>query len=404
MKASVLKAGQRSESRNDCNLGIQTYGENNDYPQRCKEITDASGTAKSCINKYAKFIAGRGFTDKQFYKAIVNSQGQTNDYLLSQIARDFADYGGFALHINYNALFEIVELQHIPFEYIRFGKIEDNGDFNLLAIHPDWGRRKQSLKRFKKEDIIYIDFFNPNPDIIQKQVDQAGGWESYKGQIYYYSSSGDRVYPKPIYDAVLTDMSTEEGISNVKYRNARSNFLPAGMIIDKRNRAETDEQESNLEKALSDFQGDEVAGKLVYVEVESEEEVPEFKSFESSNFDKEFDYSEKSVQANIGKAFSIPPILRAEDIGANFGADLMKNAYTFFNSITESERIVFERSFAEIFGYWHNPLINLTDDYTIQPLEYTYKGADVSKIPSEILMVMTVNEKRALIGLPEISV
>lgn len=402
MKASVLKAEQRSESRNDRNLGIQTYGQNNDYPQRCKEITDASGTGKSCIDKYAKFIAGRGFTDKVFYGAVINEMGQTNDYLLTQLARDYADYGGLAVHVNYNALYEIIEIQHVPFENIRFINLDDKGQFCQLAIHPDWGRRNQALRKFRKDDIVYINFFNPDPEIIQQEVDAAGGWSDYRGQIYYYSSAGEKVYPKPIYDSVLTDMSTEEGISNVKYRNARNNFLPAGMIIDKRNRSESEKQENNLEEALAEFQGDETTGKLVYVEVESEEEIPEFKPFDANNYDKEFDYSERSVQSNIGKAFSQPPILRAEDVGANFGADLMKNAYAFYNAITEPERIVMERVFTELFSYWHNEKINATNDYTVQPLEFTYGTVDISKIPADVLAVMTVNEKRALVGLPEL--
>lgn len=346
MKASVLKTGgKRSESRNDKSLGIQTYGENNDYPQRCKELVNASGTARSCLKIYAKFIAGCGFTDTTFYNTQVNRQGHTNDYLLSQIARDYADYGGFALHVNYNGLCKIVEIQHVPFETIRFEKLDDYGEFYRVAVHPDWGRRNQALRRFKKEDICHFYLFDPDPCTIQLQVEEAGGWDSYTGQIYYYSDTGERTYPTPIYDSVLTDMSTEEGIANVKNRNARNNFLPAGMLIDKRNRSENSEQQNNLERTLLEFQTDENACKLVLVEVDSEEEIPEFRTFDSNTYDKEFDYSEKSVQQNIGRAFNQPPILRAEDVGGNFGAELITNAYDYYNAITETERLVIEQVF-----------------------------------------------------------
>jgi hypothetical protein len=88
MKVSVLKATQRSESRNDRSLGIQTYGQDNDYPQRCREIIDVSGTGKSCLKIYSKFINGLGFVDKDFYGAKLNGKGQTADYVLSQVAND----------------------------------------------------------------------------------------------------------------------------------------------------------------------------------------------------------------------------------------------------------------------------------------------------------------------------
>lgn len=372
MKASVLKTGgKRSESRNDKSLGVQTYGECNDYPQRCKEIAGASGTARSCLKIYAKFIAGCGFTDPVFYGLPANRQGHTNDYLLSQVARDYADYGGFALHVNYNGLCRVVEVQHVPFETIRFEKLDDDGEFGRVATHPDWGRRNQALRRFRKEDIRYFHLFDPDPCTIQVQAEEAGGWESYTGQIYYYSDAGEKSYPSPIYDPVLTDMSTEEGIANVKNRNARNNFLPAGMVIDKRNRSESREQESDLERTFLEFQTDENACKLVLVEVDSEEEIPEFKAFDSNNYDKEFDYSEKSVQQNIGRAFNQPPILRAEDVGGNFGAELITNAYSYYNAITETERLVVEQVFQSIYRHHMDACsINPSGNYTINPLVF----------------------------------
>lgn len=63
-----------------------------------------------------------------------------------------------------------------------------------------------------------------------------------------------------------------------------------------------------------------------------------------------------------------PPILRAKDVGANFGADLMKNAYYFYNSITSDERLILEESFTELFKNWWEPLYNVS--FTIQSLSY----------------------------------
>jgi hypothetical protein len=378
MKATCLKSQKRSESRNDKNLGIQTYGENNDYPQRCKEILLASGTGSACCGIYAKFIKAQGFSDTTFYQAKINEKGQTNDYILSQIANDLAEYGGFALHLNYNALCRITEVQHVPFETIRFEKLNDEGDFNRVATHPDWGRRMQDLRRFKKEDIKFYDFYNPNPVEIIKQSELAGGFENWNGQIYYYSTAGDKIYPNPIYDAVLTDMSTEEGISNQKYRNARFGFYPSCMVIDKRNKNQDKEDKENpLEKSLGEFQGDINTGKMIFVEVESEDEIPTVVPFETRNIDKEFDYTEKSTKDNIGRRFMQPPILRGEDVGANFGADLITNAYDFYNSITEIERLVIESVFSEVYKNFYIP-VNNTNNYTIQQLTFKNINTNVN--------------------------
>ena len=371
MKASILKRDKRFDLRNDRGLGVQSYGEYNDYPQQLIEIVNASGTGKSCVNTYAKFISGKGFEDKDFYKKIVNRFGHTNDYICDQISKDFAAFGGFAIHVNYNANYKICEIQHIPFEQARFKALDpDSGFFDKIALHNDWGKRFLNLRKWKKDDIQFIDFFNSEE--IKLQIDAAGGWANYKGQILYYSNEGERVYPLPVFDAVLTDMNTEEGISNVSNRNARNNFLSAGMLINYSNTnksaaEEKTEDEGQLESTIKGFQGDEKAGKIMYVELEDGDTKPEFVSFKGTNYDKEFNVTLASSQANIGKAFNQPPILRAENVGANFGADLMKNAYDYYNSVTENERLVIERAFTTIFKNW----FELTDNnYSIIPLSY----------------------------------
>lgn len=373
MKASILKRDKRFDLRNDRGLGVQSYGEYNDYPQQLNEIVNASGTGKSCVNTYAKFISGKGFEDKDFYKKTINRFGHTNDYICDQISKDFALYGGFAIHVNYNANYKICEIQHIPFEQARLKALDpESGFFDKIALHPDWGKRFLNLRKWKKDDIQFIDFFNSDPEEIKLQIDAVGGWANYKGQILYYSNEGEHVYPLPIYDAVLTDMNTEEGISNVSNRNARNNFLSAGMLINYSNTNKSaaegnTEDEGQLESTIKGFQGDENAGKIMYVELDDGDTKPEFVSFKGTNYDKEFNVTLASSQANIGKAFNQPPILRAENVGANFGADLMLNAYNYYNSVTENERLIIERAFTAIFKNW----FELTDNNcSVIPLSY----------------------------------
>ena len=419
MKAVVLKRDSRFTLRNDKGLNIQAYGESNDYPQQLMEIVDASGTGKSCVGVYSKFISGKGFEDVDFYKKIVNRLGHTNDYLCDQISKDFAEFGGFAVHVNYNANFQICELQHIPFEQSRFKALDpDTGFFDMVALHHDWGKRFLMLRKWKKDDIQFIDFFNPDPQEVKAQVDEAGGWANYKGQIFYYSNEGERVYPLPIYDAVLTDMNTEEGISNVSNRNARNNFLAAGMLIntvsDNKNGAQSmarseaeiesdiekgeykrEDEQDEMEKAFKSFQGDETACKMMYVEIESGDIEPKFVKFSGTNYDKEFTVTLASSQANIGKAFNQPPILRAENVGSNFGADLMNNAYNYYNSVTENERLVLERTFTTLFQHWFEPT---SGNYSITPLSYEIEMTLADRLGDSQLkeLILLINDKTLL--------
>jgi len=393
MKASTLKPQKRQETRNEYWLQIQTNGKYNDYPQRVIEIVDASGTGSSCVRTYSSFIQGRGFNIKEFFQAVVNRKGQTPDYLLQQVSDDYAKQGGFALHVNYNALYQIIEVQHIPFENVRFKNLDVDYHFNKIAIHEDWGRRNIRLKPFRTSDIDFIDFYDPNALVIQAQVDEAGGWGNYKGQIFYYSNRGDKVYPLPIFDAELTDMSTEEGLSNIKLRNARNNFLPAGLLVDYDNSDQSEDQENKTKKELTSFQGDTETGKLMYIQCKNPTEKPEFIPLKMNSYDKDFTETEKSSKDNIGRVFSQPPILRAEDVGSNFGSELMKNAYAFYNSITGKERMILEESFKNIFSKWHNPMINQDQDYTILPKKYDVEETMAERLGGvglkEVLVILS---------------
>jgi hypothetical protein len=114
------------------------------------------------------------------------------------------------------------------------------------------------------------------------------------------------------------------------------------------------------------MQGDENACKLWVVDIDSDEEVPELIPFQARSLDKEYTYTEESVQENIGRMFMIPPILRGVDIGAGFGATLMTEAYNFMNSVTQTERDSIKSAFMDIFKYYPIEF----SDVTIKPLTY----------------------------------
>ena len=103
MQVESFKTQQSYTSVNVRALGVQSYGENNDIPQRIMEIVAASVTGSSCLDTYQKFIIGRGFNDKGFRDAEINSRGDTVSLLLTQVAQDYAEFGGFAIHVNWNA-------------------------------------------------------------------------------------------------------------------------------------------------------------------------------------------------------------------------------------------------------------------------------------------------------------
>ncbi|MDD2279264.1 MAG: hypothetical protein PHS05_09420, partial [Bacteroidales bacterium] len=189
---------------------------------------------------------------------------------------------------------------------------------------------------------------------------------------------GDLVYPLSPADSIVTDMATEESISTVLHRNARYNFLPAGMIVKKSRAESTDpnneelDDEGDLANEINNWQGDERAAKMILVETQFDEEEPKFVPFNIQNFDKMFDSTSKYIQDNIGRLFMQPPILRGVDVGAGFGAELIKNAYDFYNSIIESDRQIIEGVFIKLLKLLPVDF----NDYSIKPLEYIKQASN----------------------------
>lgn len=371
MKVAKLRTQTRRDDVKSTSLGIALYGTDNDYPEKVMDIFAASPTGKGCLNTFVKFLFGGGFADLTLANKVINRKGQKGNHLLRKVSEDYGQFSGFSLHVNYNALFEITEIQHIPFEHCRIG-VDNNGmATGQIHVHPNWNNRN-TLYKFKKDEVKVYPVFNPNPNVILAQAN--GNIETYTGQVYYFSNEGELVYPLCAFDPTVTDMATEESISTVLHRNARYNFLPAGMIVKKKTTATTNEnnregdnyEDSELASEINDWQGDEKAAKMILVETEFDEDTPTFVPFTIQNFDRMFDSTSKYVQDNIGRMFMQPPILRGVDVGAGFGADLMKNAYDFYNSIVEGDRKTVEENLMQVLQH----LPESYSSYTILPLEY----------------------------------
>lgn len=370
MKVAQIKSAPQFESRDWRQYGIQTYGDTNDFPQTVSEIVQASKTGNACLSIYNDFVYGHGFKDPGIYKLRVNKEGEKLDKILRMVCKDFTLWHGFAIHVNYNMNFRVSSIHHIPFESLRLAKADDDGFIDRTAYHPDWGHRDKTRSRWSPSDIEWFHLFNPDPGVILNQVEGAGGWDNYNGQILYFSgdSEGSPSYPVPIFIAEMTDMRTEEALANVAGRNACSNFLSAGILVDIKDETQDQSQVNETQKELNKFQGDENTSQLWYIQCKSKDEVPQFIRFSGENYDKAFEVTQRVIPENIGQAFKQPPILRAVDVGANFGADLMTNAYKYYNSVTVRERQQLEETFVSIFEYWWAPLEN--PDFAIQSLTY----------------------------------
>lgn len=364
----VKSSAKRFEVPDISNLSIKAYGSDNLYPQMMLDILANSPTGTLCVRRMARFIEGRGFKDQRLYGYVINSKGQTMDDILKLISADQARFKGFALHVNYNALVQVVEIHHVPFENCRVGSDDSEGYIGKIAVHPDWsGKKKQGGKQLKvsKTTADYIDVFNPIKEVVLSQIEFAGGIELYKGQILYCSGDGSMTYPTPMCDPVVTEMSTEEGLGNVSYRNTRNHFLVAGLLIKKKNSTNSDDADDDFMEGLAKFQGDTEGNKIIGVTVESDEDAPKFEPFVTENFDKTFELTEKRTVEKIYAAFEQEKFYRIRSGSLGFSSDIATDVMNDYSDNLISDRQSIERELTKIFKHWKE---FVCDNFSIIPI------------------------------------
>jgi hypothetical protein len=368
-------AAPRIETVDGKKLGIKTYGEDNGYPQRMLNLYNASGSAKMCANLCASYLIGKGFEDSDFYHAVINRDGLTPDKLLRRLANDKAKLRGFAVHLNYNALYQIDEVNYIPFEHCRKGIEDKTGKIGVLK---DWYSSKKGGQRRSKDDVTFIDTFNPDPIMIQKQVDIAGSWDAYKGQVYYVSDDFD-AYPLATIDPVLDDVLAEIESAITRKNNLKNNFQLKHIWVEKGQVTEDEDQEEVV-NGIRDFMGSD--GKpvtVVFSEHPEGNDVPELKKVEATMNDKLFQYTDQAARLAVYTSFGQPAILHSDYMGTNgYNEGQLPQSMAYYNAYTEPQRILFEEVFTEIFSRFKDN-INPSGTYRITPLEtVSAKSSDIN--------------------------
>ncbi len=363
MKTYLPQIERRIFVRPNQTFGILNYDLDNAYPQRMLELVAASPTAKDCWNKRAKFLAGNGFETPHLGKQVINAKGLTLAKLLRAVAADKALFTGFGIHVNYNANYKIASVNYVKFEDIRIGDTDDPATINKYALYCDWGRK--TWKNIMRSKITFLDKYDPNPEAIEKQVIAAGGWDKYKGQLFYFNPEVDD-YPLIEADSVWEDFETEAGIKIFNNREVTTGFLPSTMLFMQSRREEADNSRpdneelpysnmpSQLEKDLGSFQGAKSAQKIIVIEYEDETSKPQFQSYSIQNNDKLFEATEKSVEGRIIKGFSVPrELINSENTSGLSNGGEKKEAIRELNDNTAPERLELSEAFAEIFGNFY---------------------------------------------------
>jgi hypothetical protein len=361
---------------------ILSYDQDNLYPQRIKDSIAASVTGTAAVELFATHLVGRGFAIEDLKTLIVNHKQETLKDIHDLVCNDYSKFRGVALHIGYNGLMEVVSIKHIPFDYVRLSMPDDKGNISSCVVYEDWdgsryGRRNKDLMKT-------IDIFTTDPDKINSQIEGSGGFDKWNGHILYYSHAGVLTYPSAKCDSAFEDIITDEGIKVFAQRNIQTGFM-AGSVFVHKGKFEDDDARDEFVDNLKQFQGAKNSNRMMLVEAETDDQIPEVKELPIINNDKLFENTETSVRERIVRCFGQPLILHAIKTPGSLGESTeWEDAKKNYDERTEKERDRLALIYKPILEKWHDGDPSTDGNYQIIPISGIKEKAKRSVLATTI--------------------
>jgi hypothetical protein len=366
--------------KTDSKLNIVMFGDNNDYPQLIEMLINGSKTAKSASKIYQKFLSGQGFENEIINNIIVctNNQGKnlTVYDILKQCANSLSKNNGCYLHTDLTRDRKVKKVTPISFKFCRFVATDDDDYSPKIAVCRNWLNetdRTTNKLNTNRNSIKEYNVFNLTENVFLSQVKNAGGFDKYKGQMYFMFLDNEFLYPLSPFDSVYLDLDTESQISIFKNNTIRNGFLDKTIVRLANQTSEEGEQFVEDLKRKLGADGDQV----IVIEDEIDPETNELLSNQEFKIEQLkaqitpdlFENWERSTANDIRKVINALPALLIDyeegKLGGTSGESIIQATH-FFNNMTKDDRKSIEQMFAEIFKHSENPILANNTNWKIK--------------------------------------
>lgn len=370
---SLHKESRRTESNKYKGYPFLANGEKNDYPTMIELLVGGSATAKACAGVIADFIYGKGFSLEAEARATarqqrtrfrkdtlyINDKRETPNDLLKKVARSLSYHRGVFVQVNYNQLFQKTSVQILPYRYCRLGARDSNNYRGKVLYYENWDNLQD--KKEVDKNVKAIDLYDPSPKVIQEQVDAAGGWDKYKGQVYFLNLDRNDSYPLAWADVVLLDCESEMLSTKYTRNGFKKGFFGTYAFVT--STMNSDEDREDFRDNLRNSIGVEAEQSVFHFELEMKGDKLEdqvlVKPIESNVKADLFEYADKKTANNIRKTYgNIPPVLIdfVEGKLGNTSGDSLKEARIFMQEQMQEERQDVQEMFEELFDNFAEPI------------------------------------------------
>ena len=322
--------------------GFVTFGADNLYPDFLIELFNKSPKHNAIVSAKASYVAGIGTevygqntTDIAKIQAKLKSINayETYEELKGKIAYDAELFNGFCVEVIWNkAKTAPSEYYHIPFKDVRKGL---EGDYVYCV---DWTD--------SKAEKIHYQPYNP----ITRE----------SKQLYYcqFYRPGQGEYPLPDYVGALKYIEVDTEISNYYLNSIKNGFTAQTHIQLFKGIPTPEEARATARRFKENYQGTDNAGGLIIQYNDPTEKESVISNLQPSDFDKQFDLLNKTVQQEIFVAHKVnsPMLFGVRVEGQLGGRSELIEAYEMFHHAYIEPR---QQKIDDTFAYLLEPIASV---------------------------------------------
>ena len=319
--------------------GFVTFGADNLYPDFLIELFNKSPKHNAIVSAKASYVAGIGTevygqntTDIAKAEAKLKNINayETYEELKAKIAYDLELFNGFCVEVIWNkAKTSPSEYYHIPFKDVRKGL---EGEYIYCE---DWTDTKATR-------IPYLPY---NPITRESK------------QLYYcqFYRPGEGTYPLPDYVGALKYIEVDTEISNYYLNSIKNGFTAQTHIQLFKGIPTPEEARATARRFKENYQGTDNAGGLIIQYNDPTEKESVISNLQPSDFDKQFELLNKTVQQEIFVAHKVnsPMLFGVRVEGQLGGRTELVEAYEMFHHAYIEPR---QQKIDDVFAYLLEPI------------------------------------------------
>ena len=304
------------------------FGTDNMYPQYLLELYNGSSINNAIIKGVSAMIYGEGLdaTDredseehKEQWLRLTSLLGHSQKDLIKCLAFDLKLFGMCYVNTIWNKpRTKIVEMYHIPAQYIRSGKADGYGTVNEYYYSADWtNTRKHKPRTYKAFD-----------EKDRTSASQVLCIKDYSPGSYYYSL--------PDYQGSTSYIQLDMEIAQFHLSNIKSGMFPS-LAVNFANGIPSFEERKTIERQInSKFGGSGNAGKILITFNDGKDTAPEIVPISSNDNADSYQFlsTETTRKVLTGHRVTSPLLFGVKGDGGGFGnnADELRDSYSLFNN------------------------------------------------------------------------